>query len=106
MAAAAIEGRILPDDLSGGTFTVSNLGGFGVTEFTPIINTPQTAILGVCGISLEAVRGKDGTIIFEDRIGFSLTSDHQVVDGAMAARFLKKLSETVANIESTAGLNI
>jgi pyruvate dehydrogenase E2 component (dihydrolipoamide acetyltransferase) len=106
LAASAIEGRILPDDLSGGTFTVSNLGGFGVTEFTPVINTPQTAILGVCGISLEAVRSRDGTIIFEDRIGFSLTSDHQVVDGAMAARFLKKLSETVANIESTTGLNL
>ncbi|MBL8026357.1 MAG: 2-oxo acid dehydrogenase subunit E2, partial [Fibrobacteres bacterium] len=106
LANAAIEGRIQPDDLNGGTFTVSNLGAFGVTDFTPVINTPQTAILGVCGISLEPVRAKDGSVVFEDKIGFSLTSDHQVVDGALAAKFLKKLSESIMNIEKLCGLNL
>ncbi len=106
LVAAANEGRILPEELSGGTFTVSNLGSFGVTDFTPIINTPQTAILGVCAISLEPIRSSDNKIVFEEKIGFSLTSDHQVVDGALAAKFLKSLGETVASIDSKINLAI
>jgi pyruvate dehydrogenase E2 component (dihydrolipoamide acetyltransferase) len=105
LAQKAVEGKISPDDLSGGTFTVSNLGSFGITSFTPVINTPQVAILGVCAITPQPMR-KEGRIDFVDQIGFSLTADHQVVDGAAAARFLKALGENIKGIQAIAGLKL
>ncbi|MDO4259086.1 MAG: dihydrolipoamide acetyltransferase family protein [Actinomycetaceae bacterium] len=101
LAADAIGGTINPDLLSGGTFTVSNLGSFGVETFTPIINRPQTAILGVAAITPRPTVGADGTIGVEQRIGFSLTADHQVIDGADAARFLRDLVAAIENIDVT-----
>ena len=92
LATDAIEGKISPDLLSGATFTVSNLGSFGIESFTPLINVPQTAILGVNTI---VPRGD------EQRIGFSLTADHQVIDGADAARFLRDLVVAIENIDVT-----
>ena len=72
----------------GATFTVSNLGGLGIEAFTPLLNPPQVAILGIGAIQLRPVR-RNGQIEFLDTIGLSLTCDHQVIDGcARPARFL------------------
>jgi pyruvate dehydrogenase E2 component (dihydrolipoamide acetyltransferase) len=87
------------DDLSGATFTVSNLGSFGIESFTPLLNPPQVAILGVDAIQLKPVR-RDGAIQFIDSIGLSLTLDHQVIDGAPGAKFLKVVREKIENVES------
>src|SRR5664280_868500 len=94
----AVKGAISVDDLSGATFTVSNLGGLGIESFTPVLNPPQVAILGVNAIQLKAVR-KGGMVEFIDSIGLSLTLDHQVIDGAPGARFLKVLREKIENVE-------
>jgi pyruvate dehydrogenase E2 component (dihydrolipoamide acetyltransferase) len=80
------QGSIEPDLLKGGTFTVSNLGGFGVEMFTPVLNPPQTGLLGVCSI-IERTRNG----LFYPAMGLSLTYDHRALDGADAARFHKDL---------------
>jgi pyruvate dehydrogenase E2 component (dihydrolipoamide acetyltransferase) len=100
LAAQAVEGSIALDDLSGGTFTVSNLGSLGVEFFTPVLNPPQVAILGVNGIGLKLVRKPDGNVELIDSIGLSLTVDHQVVDGAPGARFLKVIRDKIEDAES------
>ena len=82
-------GKINPDLLTGGTFAVTNLGTLGVESFTPVINPPQTAILGVCALTTKLK--SDGTPY--QAMGLSLTFDHRAVDGAPAARFLKDLCE-------------
>ncbi len=94
---SCLEGTVLPDQLSGGTFTLTNLGMLGIDHFTPVINPPEAAILGVGGISLRPVRGKDGEVTTAECITLSLTIDHQAVDGAPAARFLKDLVDTLEN---------
>jgi len=99
LTAQAVKGTISPDDLSGGTFTVSNLGGLGIESFTPVLNPPQVAILGVDSIQLKPVR-REGRIEFIDAIGLSITFDHQVIDGAPGARFLKVVKEKIENVES------
>ena len=83
----AIDGTLAPPDLSGGTFTISNLGSLGVEFFTPIVNQPQVAILGV-----GAIR--------DDRVGLSLTCDHQVIDGAPGARFLQRVVQKIEQCPS------
>lgn len=93
---ACIEGSISPDDLSGATFTITNLGALGVESFTPVLNAPQVGILGVGGINLKPVQGAD-EVEFVPHIGLSLTIDHRAVDGAPGARFLKALSAEIAN---------
>jgi pyruvate dehydrogenase E2 component (dihydrolipoamide acetyltransferase) len=100
LAAQAVAGSITVDDLSGGTFTVSNLGSLGVESFTPVLNPPQVAILGVNAIGLKPVRKADGNLEFIDSIGLSLTLDHQVVDGAPGARFLRVLREKIEDAEA------
>jgi pyruvate dehydrogenase E2 component (dihydrolipoamide acetyltransferase) len=99
LAAACQAGNINPDELSGGTFTVSNLGAFGVESFTPVLNAPQAAILGVDAIMPRAAAGPNGTVVLEQRIGLSLTVDHQLVDGAPAARLLKAFADAIADID-------
>jgi pyruvate dehydrogenase E2 component (dihydrolipoamide acetyltransferase) len=103
LAKGCLEGTITPDELSGATFTATNLGAFGIESFTPILNSPETGILGVDCIvprpTAESVAANDAVPKFEMRIGFSLTVDHRVVDGADAARFLKDLSDYIANID-------
>lgn len=101
LAQQAIAGNISPDLLSGATFTVSNLGGFGIESFTPLLNVPQVAILGVDAIFPRATVNADGSFGVEQRIGFSLTADHRVIDGADAARFLQDLVRYVENIDVT-----
>lgn len=83
-------GQLLPDEMSGGTFTISNLGMFGIDAFTPIINVPEVAILGVGRIAERAVVRK-GKIVARPMMVLSLTADHRLVDGAPAARFLQRL---------------
>jgi pyruvate dehydrogenase E2 component (dihydrolipoamide acetyltransferase) len=90
LAKSAIDGSINPDLLQGGTFTISNLGLFGIESFTPVINPPQVALLGVCAIT-ERIRTADGQITAYPAMGLSLTYDHRAVDGAPASRFLKDL---------------
>ncbi|MGA2271312.1 MAG: dihydrolipoamide acetyltransferase family protein [Bryobacteraceae bacterium] len=99
LAEQAVKGTISVDDLSGATFTVSNMGGLGIESFTPLLNPPQVAILGVDAIQLKPVR-RDGGIEFIDAIGLSLTLDHQVIDGAPGARFLKVVKEKIESVES------
>ena len=91
-------GSINPDLLTGGTFTITNLGNLGVESFTPIINPPQTAILGVCGLTTR-VKEVNGDIKAYQAMGLSLTIDHRIVDGAPAARFLKDLCTNLENFE-------
>jgi pyruvate dehydrogenase E2 component (dihydrolipoamide acetyltransferase) len=103
LAAQAVAGTIAPDDLSGATFTVSNLGGLGIESFTPLLNPPQVAILGVGGIQVKPVR-RGGQVEFIDAIGLSLTCDHQVIDGAPGARFLQVLKSKIEDVESLCGM--
>jgi len=95
----ASQATISPDDLSGATFTISNLGSLGIESFTPLLNPPQVAILGVGAIRVIPVR-RDGRIEFIDSIALSLTCDHQVIDGAPGARFLRLVKEKIENVES------
>lgn len=97
LAAQCREGNISPDKLSGGTFTVSNLGNMGVESFTPVINPPQTGILGVCGTTERVKKLPDGTITTYPAMGLSLTYDHRAVDGTPAARFQKELGQNLEN---------
>ena len=99
LAKACLDGAANPDSLSGSTFTVTNLGAFGIESFTPILNEPETGILGVDNIAPRATIGPDGKPGVEMRIGFSLTVDHRIVDGADAARYLKDLADYIANID-------
>ena len=99
MAKQANEGKLNPDLLAGATFTVSNLGAFGITSFTPVINAPELAILGVGKTLLRAERGKNGEIEYRDFIQLSLTMNHMVIDGAPGARFLQTLKGIIENFE-------
>ncbi len=96
----AIEGTLGADDMVDATFTVSNLGGLGVESFTPVINPPQVAILGVDAITLRPVRNSEGGVEFVDVIGLSATFDHQVIDGAPGARFLNVVKQKIASVKS------
>ena len=91
LAAECRDGGINPDKLSGGSFTVSNLGNMGVESFTPVINPPQTGILGVCGTIDRVRKAADGSIEIYPAMGLSLTYDHRAVDGTPAAKFQKEL---------------
>lgn len=98
LAAACREGNINPDELAGGTFTITNLGSFGIESFTPVLNTPEVAIIGVNTIVNSPIETPEG-IGIEKRMGLSLTIDHQAVDGAPGARFLKDLGALLGNLE-------
>ena len=95
---ACREGTIQPDEMAGGSFTLTNLGGLGIESFTPLLNPPQVAILGAGSINLKPIQGENG-VDFVPHIGFSLTVNHQAVDGAPAARFLAALAENLAHID-------
>lgn len=85
-------GRITPDDMAGGTFTVSNFGSYGGDFETPILNAPQSALLGIGGITDEAVV-RDKQIVIRAMMMLSLTFDHRLIDGAVAGRFRARLRE-------------
>ena len=81
-------GTIAPPELGGGTFTVSNLGMFGIERFTAVLNPPQAAILAVGTLESKPVVGEDGSIVAGRRMALTLTCDHRILHGADAARFL------------------
>ena len=97
LAGQCREGNISPDKLSGASFTVSNLGSFGIESFTPVINPPQTGILGVCGTVDRVRKAADGSIELYPAMGLSLTYDHRAVDGTPASRFLQELCKNLEN---------
>jgi pyruvate dehydrogenase E2 component (dihydrolipoamide acetyltransferase) len=83
--------------LQGGNFTITSLGSFDIESFTPIINYPEAAVLGIGSIFREPVEGEGGAVVFRDTMRLSLTFDHRVVDGAPAARFLQEVREGMEN---------
>ena len=91
---SALSGRISPDDLMGGTFTITNLGNYDVDAFTPVINLPEVAILGIGRIQ-DKVVPVQGEPAIRKMITLSLVFDHRIVDGAPAARFLQKVKEVI-----------
>lgn len=93
LAQKARAGKLLPDEYTGGTFTVSNLGAYGVTVFTPMINPPESAILGVCAIEKRLEMDDEGKIEKRLKMGLSLTYDHRSIDGAQAALFTARIIE-------------
>ena len=92
MVGKSREGGLTPDELSGGTFTITNLGGYGVEAFTPIVNPPESAILGIGRIAKRPAV-VDGQVVPRDLMYLSLSFDHRVVDGAPAAQFLQRVKE-------------
>ncbi len=94
LAQRAVAGQCLPDELSGGTFTVTNLGMYDVDDFTPIINPPESAILGVGRITPKPVVW-EGQITIRPRMTLSLSFDHRLIDGAPAARFLQRVKQLI-----------
>jgi pyruvate dehydrogenase E2 component (dihydrolipoamide acetyltransferase) len=97
LAAKAREGKLAPEDLAGGTFSISSLGGIGGTAFTPIVNAPEVAILGVSRATIRPVW--DGKA-FQPRLllPLSFSYDHRVVDGALAARFTTFLAQVLGDM--------
>ena len=93
LAEAARSRSLRPEELHGGTFTVSNLGMFGVRSFTAIVDPPQTAILAVGTVRRAPVERADGGVAFHDTMTLTLSCDHRVVYGADGARFLSRLRE-------------
>jgi len=88
----ARQDRLTMDEITGGTFTITNLGMFGVDSFIPIVNPPETAILGVGRIAEKPV-GRDGQIVLRPTMALTLSVDHRVVDGAPAARFMQRVKQ-------------
>ena len=95
-AAACQKGTISPDQLKDGSITVTNLGSLGIESFTPVINPPQTAIIGVNCLTTK-VRDVNGVAVPYPSMSLSLTADHRAVDGAPAARFLQDLTKALEN---------
>ena len=96
----AREKKLKPDDMRGGTFSISSLGGIGGTAFTPIINAPEVAILGVSRSQVRPVF-KDGTFVPRLMLPLSLAYDHRVIDGAAAARFTTHLASVLSEFRRT-----
>jgi len=96
LVARARRGAFRTEELQGGTFTVTNLGPFGIDAFTPIINAPQCAVLGM-GRILRQPFASDHSLTARDRMTLSLTFDHRITDGAPAARFLQELGGLLEN---------
>jgi pyruvate dehydrogenase E2 component (dihydrolipoamide acetyltransferase) len=100
VAVAARKGNVDPELLKpeAASFTVSNLGNYGVEMFTPVINLPQSAILGVCTIVPRPKDLGDGVYGFVPMMGLSLTYDHQALDGGEATLFLREIKEQIENL--------
>jgi pyruvate dehydrogenase E2 component (dihydrolipoamide acetyltransferase) len=97
LAATARDGKLKPLDIQGGCFTISSLGGVGGTAFTPIINAPEVAILGVSKLAHKPVF-RDGAFVQRLMLPLSLSYDHRVNDGATAARFTTRLCAVLADM--------
>lgn len=97
LATRAKENKLTPDEYRGSTFSVSNLGMFGIETFTPIINQPDAAILGVCAIQDELAMDDEGTIYKKQVMRLSMTLDHRLLDGAVVAKFEMDLRDMLEN---------
>ena len=95
----ARDGKLSSSELTGGTFTITNLGPFGVDIFTPLINPPETAILGVGKIA-DKPMASDGKVEIRPMMYLSLSFDHRVIDGALAARFLQRVKQILEHPSS------
>ena len=93
----AIDGKLAPEFLTGGSFTISNVGTMGIESFTPVVNPPQTGILGVNTLETRVKIGKEGEIVPYTAMALSLSYDHRALDGAPASRFLKDLKDYLEN---------
>ncbi len=94
---SAKSGRLIASQMQGGCFTITNLGAYGIDSFTPVINLPETAILGLGAIRAEPMLRDDGSLLVRKMITLSLTFDHCVVDGAPAAAFLQDIVKALSN---------
>jgi len=97
-AGRARDGKLLPADMQGGCFSISSLGGIGGTQFTPIVNAPEVAILGVAKAKMQPVYQADGSFKPGLILPLALSYDHRVIDGAQGARFTSYLSQVIADI--------
>jgi pyruvate dehydrogenase E2 component (dihydrolipoamide acetyltransferase) len=97
MSAKARDGKLSPTDMSGASFTISSLGGIGGTSFTPIVNAPEVAILGVSRSKMAPV-WDGGQFVPRLMLPLSLSYDHRVIDGALAARFTRDLAATLSDV--------
>lgn len=93
---AVRSGSITMEDITGGTFTITNLGNFGLTYFSPIINQPELAILGVCAM-VDSPVVRDGEVVIRPMMNLCLSADHRVIDGVVGAAFLKRICELLEN---------
>ncbi len=96
LAKGAKAGKLKPEQYQGGSFTISNLGMYGIRDFMPIINPPQGAILGVGGIK-DAPVVKDGAVVPGKTLALTIVADHRIIDGAEAAAFLVTLKKFLSN---------
>ncbi len=99
LATSCQKGNINPESLQGATFTITNLGGFGIEMFTPVLNPPQAGILGINTIIQQPAQLEGGAFGFVPKIGLSLTFDHRALDGAPAARFLQDVVSEIESLE-------
>jgi len=99
LGSACIKGTVDPDSLSGGTFTVTNLGAAGIEMFTPVLNAPEVGILGICNVQPKPVMTKEGGVEFIPHMGLSITFNHCATDGAPAGRFLVAMRERLAGLQ-------
>jgi pyruvate dehydrogenase E2 component (dihydrolipoamide acetyltransferase) len=97
ISAKARDGKLTPDDMSGGSFTISSLGGIGGTSFTPIVNAPEVAILGVVRSRMSPVWDGEA-FVPRLMLPVSLSYDHRVIDGALAARFTRSLCHVLEDV--------
>jgi len=97
-AERAREGKLLPTEMQGGCFTISSLGGIGGTQFTPIVNAPEVAILGIAKAKMQPVYQADGSFSPGLILPLALSYDHRVIDGAQGARFSSYLSQVITDI--------
>ena len=98
LAGKAREGKLMPKDLQGGCFSISSLGGIGGTQFTPIVNAPEVAILGVARSKMQPVYQADGSFKPALMLPLALSYDHRVIDGAQGARFTNYLSQVISDM--------
>jgi len=98
ISSKAKDGSLSPDYLTGGTFTITNLGMYGIESFSPIINLPEVAILGIGAIKKEIVEVENG-FVFKPFMKLCLSADHRAIDGAVAAQFLSQLKSNIENIK-------
>ncbi|MCC6276785.1 MAG: 2-oxo acid dehydrogenase subunit E2 [Oligoflexia bacterium] len=100
LADKARAGKLAPDDMKGGTITVTNIGSIGGISATPIINHPEVAIIGVFKIVKKPVVNEKGEVVVRDMMGLTATCDHRLIDGAAAARFVNKLAPRLSHPQS------